>query len=314
MQSTSHILMIRPYTFRYNDETAQSNHFQSAEGKETPEAIAKKAEAEFDQFREILKQAGVQLYIFQDDAFPDTPDAVFPNNWMSFHGDGRVAIYPMYAESRRGERREEMFEILADDFGFRVDEIEDFTHFENEGIYLEGTGSMVLDRMHRVAYAALSPRTDVLALDTFCDQFNFEHIVFKANQTVNEIRLPIYHTNVMMSLGSSFAIICLNCIDDNRERETVKASLKASGRKIIEITEAQVAQFAGNALEVLSKSGERLCVMSTRAFNALRIDQKDAISKHARIVHTPLDTIETYGGGSARCMMAEVFLPQSRKE
>ncbi len=311
MQSTSHILMIRPHAFRYNEQTAQSNHYQEKNSSLIDSEIALLAQAEFDQFVTLLRSEGVNIYLFQDDALPDTPDAVFPNNWMSFHGDARVAMYPMQAANRREERREEIFDILADDFGFRIDEVEDFTHFEEEGLFLEGTGSVVLDRMHRIAYAALSPRTDMLVLETFCDQFNFEHVVFRANQTLHDQRVPIYHTNVMMSLGNSFAIVCLNCIDDNREREALKASLKASGRKIIEITEPQMAQYAGNALEVMTKSGERLCVMSSRAFNALRPDQKEAISKHARIIHAPLDTIETHGGGSARCMMAEIFLPKS---
>jgi hypothetical protein len=306
--------MIRPHTFRYNEQTALSNHFQEKESQLNDADIASLAQGEFDNFTKMLRSEGVNLYLFQDDALPDTPDAVFPNNWMSFHGDARIAMYPMQAQNRRGERREEIFDILADDFGFKVEEVEDFTHFEEEGLFLEGTGSMVLDRMHRIAYAALSPRTDMLVLETFCDQFNFDHVVFHASQTINDQRVPIYHTNVMMSLGNSFAIVCLNCVDDNRERETLKASIKSSGRKIIEITEAQVAQFAGNALEVMSKTGERLCVMSTSAFNALRPDQKDAISKHARIVHSPLDIIETHGGGSARCMMTEIFLPKTSTE
>jgi hypothetical protein len=311
MQSTPYFMMVRPFSFRSNEETASSNHFQQSTRHRSQEVTAR-AQAEFDAFAERLRSHGLKLAIFQDDAYPDTPDAVFPNNWVSFHEDGRVALYPMMAANRRGERREEMLDILADDFGFDITEVEDFTEFENEGLFLEGTGSMVLDRLNRVAYAALGPRTDALVLETFCERFNYDTVAFKAVQEVNGVPMPVYHTNVVMSIGTHFAIVCLSAIPDTRERNGVKDALKASGRKIIDISEAQMAAFAGNAIEARTLNGELLCVMSTCAYQALRPDQHEAIGKHARLVYSDLSTIETHGGGSARCMLAEIFIPKKK--
>jgi len=306
-------MMVRPFAFRYNEETAGDNHFQRRSDLSALEANQKAVE-EFDGMVEMLRADGIEVIVFQDDAFPETPDSVFPNNWVTFHDDGRVAIFPMSAESRRGERREEMFDIIADDFGYGIKEIEDFTGFESESLYLEGTGSMVLDRQNRIAYAAMSNRTDLFVLETFCERFDFKYIAFSATQTVADGREPIYHTNVMMAIGGEYAVICPQSIDDSRERGEVLGQLKKSGKKIIEITEAQVAHFAGNVLELENENGSRFCVMSTGAFESLRNDQVEAIEKHAKIIHTPLKTIESLGGGSARCMMAEVFLPKTKFE
>lgn len=310
-QITSHIMMVRPVQFRYNAETAVNNYYQKVLEGLTPEKGNEAAQKEFDTFVETLRAEGISVYVFQDDAFPDTPDSIFPNNWVSFHEDGRIAMYPMYAENRRKERREEMFEILADDFGFEVKELEDFSTFEDEDLFLEGTGSMILDRQNSIVYAALSDRTDMNVLETFCERFDYKGIAFSAYQTLNGERLPIYHTNVMMCLGSKFSVICLNAIDDHNERKRVMESLKSTGKKIIEITEDQKEHFAGNMLNVANDKGEEYCVMSTAAFKSLRPDQIDAIEKHAKILHSSLDTIEALGGGSARCMMAEIFLPKS---
>lgn len=309
-QITSNILMVRPVSFRFNAETAVNNYYQKVlDGLSDTDANTK-AQEEFDAFVEKLRQEGVNVYVFQDSTEPDTPDSIFPNNWVSFHSDGRIVIYPMYAENRRLERREEIFEILADDFGFEVTEIEDLSHFEDDGLFLEGTGSMILDRENKLAYAAISERTDFHVLETFCDHLNFEPIAFTANQTVDGRRLPIYHTNVMMCLGSNFSVICMNAIDDPQDKKVVKDALKESGKKIIEITEQQKEHFAGNMLNVANESGKEFCVMSSAAYHSLRPDQVEAIEKHAKIIHSSLDTIEALGGGSARCMMAEVFLPK----
>lgn len=311
-QITSNLLMIRPVSFRYNAQTAVNNYYQKVLDGLSDKDANLKAQQEFDSFVEKLRSEGVNVYVFQDSTEPDTPDSIFPNNWVSFHSDGRIAMYPMYAENRRLERREEIFEILADDFGFQVSEIEDFTHFEDDGLFLEGTGSMILDRENNIVYAAISERTDFHVLETFCDQFNYEPVAFTANQTVENRRLPIYHTNVMMCLGSKFSVICLNSIDDEKDKKVVRNTLKETGKKIVEITEDQKEHFAGNMLNVANDEGKEFCVMSSAAFHSLRPDQIEAIEKHAKIIHSSLDTIEALGGGSARCMMAEIFLPKQQ--
>ena len=309
-QITSHIMMVRPINFRYNAQTAVNNYYQKVLDDLSPEQANEKATAEFDNFVKKLRAEDINVYVFQDDEHPDTPDSIYPNNWVSFHSDGRIGLYPMYAENRRLERREEMFEILADDFGFEVEELEDFSDFENQGLFLEGTGSMILDRENHLAYAALSKRTDMDVLESFCLRFGYEPVAFTAYQTHNGERLPIYHTNVMMCLGTSFSVICLNCIDDLNERKMVTETLKKTGKKIVDISEAQKEHFAGNMLNVSNNKGEEYCVMSTAAYTSLRPDQIELIEKHAKILHSSLDTIEALGGGSARCMMAEIFLPK----
>jgi hypothetical protein len=260
-QITSSILMIRPVSFRYNAQTAVNNYYQKVLDGLSDEDANSKAQEEFDVFVEKLRAEGVNVYVFQDSSEPDTPDSIFPNNWVSFHSDGRIVMYPMYAENRRLERREEIFEILADDFGFKVTEIEDLTHFEDEGLFLEGTGSMILDRENKLVYAAIGERTDFHVLETFCDHFNYEPIAFTANQTVDGRRLPIYHTNVMMCLGTKFSVICMNSIDDPQDQKAVRSALKESGKKIIEITEHQKEHFAGNMLNVANDKGDEFCVI-----------------------------------------------------
>jgi len=308
-QTTAHLMMVRPINFGFNPETAVNNFFQVENASLKPVEIALLAQTEFDLIVDNLRNAGVRVIVFQDDEHPYTPDSVFPNNWVSFHEDGRIAVFPMFAPGRRNERREEMFDILADDFGFEIKEIEDFTHFEDEGLYLEGTGSVVLDRINRKAYAALSDRTDFHAFETFCDRFDYEGIAFKAYLSRDDKRVPIYHTNVMMGIGSKYCVICLNAIDHPQDRQVVRDSLKSSGRKIIEISEAQMLQFAGNILAVENRDGKEFCVMSSTAHASLRPDQLELLSKYATIIHSPLPTIELLGGGSARCMIAEIFLP-----
>ncbi len=307
-QTTDTILMIRPISFRMNEQTAVNNFFQEDIDIKNAE-INVKAQSEFDSFVEKLRAAGVNVFVEQDDKLMDTPDSIFPNNWVSFHENGDVAIYPMFAENRRKERREEVFLSLEND-GFKIENIVDYTSAEEDGYFLEGTGSVVLDRVNRKAYCALSPRADEELFIEFCEDFEYTPIVFIANQTVEGKRMPIYHTNVMMCIAETFAVICLDCIDDKHDRKNVVKHLKQSGKEIIEISEEQLANFAGNMLQVRGKDDKRYLVMSKAAHSALNSMQISKISMHCDILYSDLKTIETCGGGSARCMMAEVFLPK----
>ncbi|MBT8272137.1 MAG: amidinotransferase [Bacteroidia bacterium] len=306
-QITSTILMIRPSAFRANEQTAVNNFFQKDPGESDQKHLEKKAQEEFDTFAEKLQSAGVEVLVFNPKDGLDTPDAHFPNNWISFHRNGTVAIYPMFAENRRLERREAVLD-LVENSGFEIKEVMDYTSAESEDIFLEGTGSLVLDRVNRKAYCALSQRADEGLFIEFCEDFDYFPVIFKAFQTVDNRREPIYHTNVMMCIGETFAVICLDSIDDKAERKLVKKHLKDSNKEIVNITEKQVAQFAGNMLQVSTRSGKSLIVMSRSAFKSLSSDQLSTLEKHGDILTSDLENIETCGGGSARCMMAEVFL------
>ena len=307
-QLTNHILMIRPAQFSMNEQTAVNNYFQAQAGM-TPEAVEKKAQEEFDTYVSVLREKGVQVTVVQDTLDPDTPDALFPNNWVSFHQDATVALYPMFAENRRLERREAVLEILEED-GFIIDQVMDYTAAEDSGIFLEGTGSLILDRVHKKAYCALSSRADEELFIEFCEDFEYTPVIFTANQTVEGKRLPIYHTNVMMCLAETFAVICSDSIDDKKARKAVLNHLKEDGKEVIAISEVQMHSFAGNMLQVLGSNETPYLVMSTTAYESLQPDQLSKIRKHCEIIHADLSTIETCGGGSARCMMAEVFLPR----
>ncbi|MGB4457134.1 MAG: arginine deiminase-related protein [Flavobacteriaceae bacterium] len=307
-QLTNHILMIRPAQFRMNEQTAVNNYFQAQAGM-TPEAVEKKAQEEFDTYVSVLREKGVQVTVVQDTLDPDTPDALFPNNWVSFHQDATVALYPMFAENRRLERREAVLEILEED-GFIIDQVMDYTAAEDSGIFLEGTGSLILERVHKKAYCALSSRADEELFIEFCEDFEYTPVIFTANQTVEGKRLPIYHTNVMMCLAETFAVICSDSIDDKKARKAVLNHLKEDGKEVIAISEVQMHSFAGNMLQVLGSNETPYLVMSTTAYESLQPDQLSKIRKHCEIIHADLSTIETCGGGSARCMMAEVFLPR----
>ncbi|KPM31449.1 Hypothetical protein I595_2716 [Croceitalea dokdonensis DOKDO 023] len=309
MQITNTILMIRPVAFRKNEETAVNNYFQEDIAVKD-NTINIRAQNEFDAFVKVLREHGVHVIVMEDNEKADTPDSIFPNNWVSFHDSGTVVIYPMFAENRRRERREDVFDTLEKQ-GFRIDHIVDYTSAEKEGVFLEGTGSILKDRVNQKAYCALSERAHESLFIEFCEDFDCFPVIFTAYQTVNGKRLPIYHTNVMMAMAETFAVICLNTIDDKKERKNVVNHLKNDGKQIIEITETQMHQFAGNMLQVLGRDGQRFMVMSSAAFKSLRPDQIQAIQAHCDIIHSPLDTIETCGGGSARCMMAEVFLPKA---
>ena len=309
-QSTNHILMVRPAQFRKNEQTAGNNHYQQDSDEEDVLSVAQE---EFDGMVDALRSHGVHVMVVEDDPNTDTPDALFPNNWVSFHQDGRVGLYPMFAPNRRMERREEILHDLVHQEGFDIEEVVDFTEFESHDAFLEGTGSIVLDRTHNKAYAALSARTNKEAFIHFCETMDLEGIVFEAFQSVGKERLPIYHTNVMMAIGTSWAAVCLDCMDHEGDKELVKSSLKEDGLDVIELTEDKINQFAGNMLEVRGQSNEVLIVMSQRAFEALTDDQRQTLEQHGQIVASNLHVIETCGGGSARCMMAEVHLPKSQE-
>lgn len=307
-QITNTILMIRPVSFRKNEQTAVNNFYQRDSNGMLPAAINAKAQQEFDALVVKLQEVGISVIVVDDTKNTDTPDSVFPNNWISFHESGDVILYPMFAENRRLERRDDILDIIEDK-GFVINDVMDYTSAEEEGVFLEGTGSIVLDRANNKAYCALSPRADEDLFIEFCEDFEFSPIIFNAYQTVDGNRELIYHTNVMMSVGETFAIICSECIDDKTERKSVVESLKQDGKEIIYITEKQVNAFAGNMLQ-LQGADKNYLVMSESAYNSLNKNQIAQIEKHSSILYSNLETIEKYGGGSARCMMAEVFLPK----
>lgn len=301
-QTTSNILMIRPFAFGFNAETADNNVFQHLPGvNSSDDDVAGQAKTEFDRFVRVLRQEGVTVHVVEDSAEPLKPDAIFPNNWVSFHDDGSVVTYPMYSKARRKERREEIIDRLSNAF-----DVQDWIHLEGieaEERFLEGTGSLVLDRVHKIAYACISERTDPMLFSDWCKRFGYEGILFNAISN----GLPIYHTNVMMALGSQIAIVCLECIPDQGERDILKQSLSRH-HEIVEISQSQLQAFAGNMLALKNNQNEELMVMSEQAYKSLNAGQKQKIEKYCRIVSSPLDTIESIGGGSARCMIAEIFL------
>lgn len=309
MQITNTILMIRPVAFRMNEQTAVNNYFQEDLDVKS-QTINERAQKEFDAFVTVLRENGVHVIVVDDKKENDTPDSIFPNNWVSFHSTGTVVVYPMFAENRRKERREDIFDILEKE-GFTITDIVDYTSAELEGVYLEGTGSILKDRVHQKAYCALSERADEELFIEYCEDFDCFPVIFTANQSVNGARMPIYHTNVMMAMAETFAVICLDTIDDKKERKQVLEHLKNDGKEIIAISEQQMHHFAGNMLQVIGANEKRFMVMSSAAYNSLRPEQVNAIKKHCDIIHSSLETIETCGGGSARCMMAEVFLPKT---
>ena len=308
-QTTNSILMIRPVAFRMNEQTAVNNYYQKVIDTLSPATVNAKAQEEFDAFVNKLRMVGVDVTVVNDTLQPDTPDSIFPNNWISFHEEGDVAMYPMFAENRRKERREDILDLLEDK-GFVINEIMDYTEAEDDGYFLEGTGSMVLDRENGKAYCALSPRADEELFIEFCEDFEYSPVIFEAFQTINGERKLIYHTNVMMSVCETFAIICADCIDDKKERKMVLDSLRGDEKEVILITEDQVNSFAGNMLEVKGSDDRRYLVMSIAAYKSLTKKQIAQIEEHVTILSSSLDTIEACGGGSARCMMAEVFLPK----
>ncbi|MEI6265626.1 MAG: arginine deiminase-related protein [Sphingobacteriia bacterium] len=300
MQHSSHLLMIRPVRFDFNAETAVNNSFQ-VNAKD--HLAQQKAAEEFNQFISVLTQNGIDVTVVDDTPEPHTPDSIFPNNWISFHSDGSICLYPMYAQNRRLERKQSVLDVIEQKF--IVSKKKDFTHYEKDNIFLEGTGSMVLDRDHQIAYACLSPRTDLTILKDFCTQLNYKPIYFWAMDGGHQ---PIYHTNVMMCVADEYVVICLESIPDLVERKLVVDSINQSGKTIISISFDQMNQFAGNMLQVHNQAGKKFLVMSSQAFRSLNQVQIKQIEGYNPIIHSDITTIETNGGGSARCMMAEVFL------
>jgi hypothetical protein len=308
-QTTNSILMVRPTTFRANEQTAVNNYYQKEVKGISQGDLQLMAQKEFDDFVEKLKGIGVNVIVYNSKDGLDTPDAHFPNNWISFHENGTVGLYPMFAENRRLERRESVLEQLEKE-GFIINNIVDYSSAEEEHLFLEGTGSLLLDRVNRKAYCALSQRASEELVIEFCEDFEFTPVIFAANQTVEGQRVPIYHTNVMMCLGETFSVICLSSIDDKKERKNVIKHLRSDGKEIIDITEAQVGCFAGNMLQVKGKDDKPFVIMSQAAYDSLTKDQEESIRKSNEILSSSLTIIEACGGGSARCMMAEVFLPK----
>lgn len=307
-QTTNSVLMIRPVAFRMNEQTAVNNYYQKVIDGLLPATVNAKAQQEFDALVDKLRKVGVNVLVVDDTLDSDTPDSIFPNHWISLHENGDVALYPMFAENRRKERREEILDILEEE-GFRIDNIIDYTSAEEDGYFLEGSGSIVLDRENGKAYCALSSRADEELFIEFCEDFDLNPIIFESFQTVNNERKLIYHTNMMLCLGETYAVICADTIDDKKERKMVLDSLKGDEKEVVLITEAQVNTFAGNMIEVKGADDRRYLVMSTAAHQSLTKKQVAQLEEHVTIVSSNLDTIEACGGGSARCMITEVFLP-----
>ncbi len=307
MQTTDTLLMIEPVAFGFNAETAANNYFQI---EQKGADIQEKALAEFNNFVEQLRNHGINVITIQDTLQPHSPDSIFPNNWVSFHADGTVNLFPMFAINRRVERRQDILDQIKEE-GFVINSVEDLSHFENEEKYLEGTGSIIFDHDYKIAYGSVSLRLDEGLFREFCEKINYAPIVFHSFQNVGIDRLPIYHTNVMMCVAEQFVVICLDCIDDELEREKVQEVIKSTEKELIEISEEQMQQFAGNMLQVQNTEGKQFLVMSQTAYKSLNKEQISMIEKHCEIIYADLETIETNGGGSARCMLAEIFLPKA---
>jgi len=303
VQAAAAVLMIRPEAFASNPQTLGSNAFQSSGGGRT---TAARARAEFAGLVEALRSNRVEVHLFEGRAERDAPDEVFPNNWVSTHADGTVVVYPLMAENRRVERRVELLETLTTESAYRVSRVIDLTAHERRQRYLEGTGSLVLDRVHRLAYANLSPRTHLDVLGEFSQRLDYEVISFEA---VDEQHRPIYHTNAVMSVGTGFAVICAAAISTPAKRAAVLAALRSCGREVIELRPAQLRSFAGNLLEVATPDGP-LIVLSAGAWQALDEGQRGALRRHGKIAAPAVPTIERFGGGSVRCMLAEIHLPR----
>ncbi len=305
-QLASAVMMIMPVRFESNPHTAESNRFQGR-NPDTPEQQQAAAASEFAGLRDVLEANGIRVVQFDDTEEPHTPDAIFPNNWVSFHADGTVVLYPMEAPNRRTERRQDIIESLSAEHGFQVRQIIDLSEHENNGHYLEGTGSLVLDRVNRIAYACLSSRTHLDALGDFAQRMDYNVVAFDA---VDRDGTPIYHTNVLMNVGEELAVVCADAIPADEQRKAVWQSLEKTGHKVIPISFDQMNAFAGNMLELRSASGERVIAMSDQARQSLDETQIAAIEASAKIVSAPIDRIESSAGGSVRCMLAEIHLQQ----
>ena len=304
-QLTDTILMIEPVAFGFNEETAQNNFFQQQD--DTPDrVIQQKALSEFSSMVHQLQNKGIQIIVVKDTIVPHTPDSIFPNNWISFHQSGNVVVYPMFAKNRRLERRSDIIQTVVD-AGFKIADIIDYSDYENCNCFLEGTGSVVLDRKNRIAYAALSERTHKGLFERFCDEAGYKAVSFVANQTVGDLRLPVYHTNVVLCVAEEFVVVCFDCVDNPKEINILKTNFVNTGKEIISISEKQMHSFAGNMLQVMNSEGKKFLVMSQSASDALEVSQIESLRKYNEFIIAAVPTIEKYGGGSVRCMMAEVF-------
>ncbi|MCU0438314.1 MAG: arginine deiminase-related protein [Raineya sp.] len=304
MQTTSHLLMIRPASFGFNPETAQTNVFQK-KASDFSEEIHKKALAEFDYMVELLKKEDLNVMVIDDTLEPYKPDAIFPNNWITTHQEGVIVLYPMQAPNRRVERRIDIVEILQKQY--KVHNVVNLSHYEAKGKFLEGTGSMIFEHTHKIAYASLSSRTNTEVLDRFCNSMRFQPVTFQA---LDEYDKPIYHTNVLMSVGDKFVIICMDAIKEPSDQEDLIASFRKTQKEIFKISYEQMKNFVANCLEVTNNKGERILILSERAYQHLEESQRKRLENYVKLLPCPLETIETYGGGSARCMIAEIFLPK----
>ncbi len=306
-QTTDTVMMIRPINFKANPQTISTNAFQSMSAEEKDAEIQEEALEEFNALVYKLRENGVHVVSINDTPKPNTPDSIFPNNWVSTHEDGTVVLYPMLTKNRRAERRSDILHTLEEEKSFKIDKLIDLAHYENEGQFLEGTGSMVLDRINKIAYACLSARTYLNVLEDFGKQLKYKIVAF---HSVDRKGMEIYHTNVMMSVGDKFAVVCSESVPDLKEREKLIKSLEKTGHEIIEISYKQLYSFAGNMLQVRNEAGESILVMSQQARDSLNEEQVTKIEKYARILSSPLEVIEKHGGGSARCMLAEIHLPK----
>ena len=305
MKPTDHVLMVRPASFRANEQTAANNHYQKQTALTAAQSLLQ-AQSEFDTLASCLRMNNIKVTVVLDTLTPDTPDALFPNNWFALLGKGQLVLFPMFAENRRAERSNRIFEALSK-VGYEVMHTVDYSVYEQKQQFLEGTGSMVLDHQHSIAYCALSARADAHLFHLFCEAFNFKPVVFHAFQTVGTARLLIYHTNVMMVVAPAFALVCLDAVDDPMVRALLQDSLTFSGKIVIPLTEKQLTQFAGNMLALTAIDGTALLVMSTRAYDALTTKQLLQLQQYVKLVHSPIPTIEDLGGGSVRCMLAEIY-------
>lgn len=308
-QTTSHILMVRPSNFGFNEETASNNAFQTKDESLSLQQIKDKSRAEFDLFVDILRGHAINVIVVDDAPTPVKPDAVFPNNWITMHADGTIILYPMFASARRLERDENIIQLIEDQYIVRT-KIH-LEHYESVNKFLEGTGSMILDRTNEIVYACLSVRTDLTLLDELCDLIHYKRVAFRA---VDGDGKDIYHTNVMMALGETFVVICLDTIKDEAERLNLIKLFELTKKEIIEISLDQMMLFAGNMLQVRNDFDETFLVMSEQAYNSLNVAQINHIQRQTKIIHADIKTIETFGGGSARCMMAEIFLDKKTHE
>lgn len=303
---TNNVMMIRPHNFGFNEQTAKTNKFQ----KKTGSSVNLQALKEFNNAVETLRMNGINVFVFDDLAGIETPDSVFPNNWISFHSDGTVVVYPMLALNRRNERRPDIIQSLSMFYGFSCSKVIDLTNYENNNKFLEGTGSLVLDRENKIAYSCISERTNEEVLNKFCNELKYKPVKFHA---FDEAGFPIYHTNVMMALGEKFAMVCLNSIKDEDEKKAIVSSINRSGKILIELTFKQMLDFAGNALELLDSRGNKKLVISKKALSSLSNWQKEKLEKYCSVISIDVSTIEECGGGSIRCMLAEIFLPQKKE-